>query len=319
MIREREIARPSSHTAGGATGRANDALARAAAAGHDELAALLGTGLDGLTSAEAARRLAQYGMNTLSLQSRTLGAIIRGQVSGINVLLALAGVLTWVTGDSIDGAIILILIILNVGLSIFQEYRAERALEGLRALLPFRTRVWRDGAQTIVPSIELVPGDLIALDAGDRVPADARVLEADGLAIDQATLTGESEPAAKDPAPVMSTHPGEWTSVVLAGTTVVQGHGRAIAIATGANTLFAQTAALVHGVRAPGDFQATLNRFGAFLLRFGLVLAGIVAVANVFLGRGVVVSITLALALLLGMVPEALPAVTATALALGSA
>lgn len=318
MTSEPEIARRSS-AAGGRPSPTSDLLTRVAAADRATLADLLGTSLDGLTTAEAARRQARYGVNTISLQSRSLAAIVRGQISGINVLLALAGILTGVTGDLIDGVIILVLIVLNVGLSIFQEYRAEQALKALRALLPFRTRVWRDGAQAIVPSTELVPGDLIALDAGDRVPADARVLEADALEVDQATLTGESEPAAKDPAPVTSTHPAEWTSLVLAGTTVVQGHGRAVVTATGANTLFAQTAALVHGVRAPGDFQATLNRFGGFLLRFGVLLAGIVAIANVFLGRGVVVSITLALALALGMVPEALPAVTATALALGAA
>jgi P-type Mg2+ transporter len=205
-----------------------------------------------------------------------------------------------------------------VGLSVFQEYRAEVALRALRALLPFHTRVWRDGVETEVPSTELVPGDLIALATGNLVPADCRVIDADALEVNQATLTGESEPARKDPAPVTSTHPSDWTSLLFAGTTVVEGEGRAIVVATGSNTFFGQTAALVRGVRAPGDFQKNLNRFGGFLLRFGLLLAFVVAVANIFLGRGVVVSITLALALLLGMVPEALPAVTATALALGA-
>ncbi len=319
MIRGREIGRRStSSPAERAASGTSDLLARAAAADRAALADLLGTGLDGLSAAEVRRRQAEYGVNAISMQSRSLGTIVRGQISGINVLLTLAGILTGVSGDLIDGVIILVLIIANVGLSIVQEYRAEQALHALLALLPFRTTVWRDGAQAVVPSSQLVPGDLIALDAGDRVPADARLLEADTLEVDQSTMTGESEPAAKDPAPVSATRPSEWTSIALAGTTVVQGHGRAVVIATGANTLFGQTAALVHGVRAPGDFQANLNRFGGFLLRFGVLLAAIVAVANVVLGRGLLVSITLALALVLGMVPEALPAVTATALALGA-
>ena len=294
-------------------------LTRAAAADPATLSQMLGTSLDGLSSAEAQRRRAQYGLNTITLESRSLWTIARGQLSGLNILLALAGILTWATGDLVDGVIILVLIVLNVGLSIFQEYRAEVALRALRALLPFHTRVWRDGAERDVPSMELVPGDLIELDVGDLVPADCRVIESDALEVNQATLTGESEPAAKDPNPVTATRPAEWTSLLLAGTTVVEGRGRAIVVATGARTFFAQTAALVRGVRAQGEFQANLNRFGGFLLRFGLLLAAVVAVANVFLGRGVVVSITLALALLLGMVPEALPAVTATALALGAA
>ena len=294
-------------------------LAGAAAADRTRLSEMLGTSLDGLSTAEAARRLAQYGVNAIALESRSLGNIVRGQISGINILLLLAGILTWVTGDLIDGAIILVLIVLNVGLSIFQEYRAELALRALRAMLPFRTRVWRDGAETIVPSTALVPGDLIAVEVGDLVPADCRVLEADALAINQATLTGESDPAPKDPAPVNGTRPAEWLDLLFAGTTVVEGRGRAVVVATGTNTLFGRTAALVQGVRTAGDFQRNLSRFGSFLLAFGLLLATVVAVANILLGRGLIVSITLALALVLGMVPEALPAVTATALALGAA
>jgi P-type Mg2+ transporter len=298
---------------------ATEVLARAAAADQVALAKMLGVGLTGLSGAEAARRRSQYGLNAISLETRSMGAIVRAQISGINVLLGLAGVLTLATGDAVDGVIILVLIAINVGLSIFQEYRAEQALKALRALLPFHTRVWRDGAETVLPSIELVPGDLIALEIGDLVPADCRVLEADALQVNQASLTGESEPAAKDPTPVTSPRPSDWSSLLLAGTTVVEGRGRAVVIATGASTFFGQTAALVHGARAPGDFQASLARFGGFLLRFGVLIAAIVLVANVLLGRGVVVSITLALALVLGMVPEALPAVTATALALGAA
>jgi P-type Mg2+ transporter len=294
-------------------------LAHAAAADKTTLAEMLGVGLNGLSGAEAGRRKAQYGLNAITLETRSIGAIVRAQISGINVLLGLAGVLTLATGDAVDGVIILVLIAINVGLSIFQEYRAEQALRALRALLPFRTRVWRDGAETVLPSLELVPGDLIALEIGDLVPADCRVLEADALEVNQATLTGESEPAAKDPTPVTTTRPSAWTSLLLAGTTVVEGRGRAVVIATGARTFFGQTAALIHGTRSAGDFQTNLAHFGGFLLRFGVVIAAIVLVANVLLGRGVVVSITLALALVLGMVPEALPAVTATALALGAA
>ncbi|HVH65886.1 MAG TPA: cation-transporting P-type ATPase, partial [Candidatus Acidoferrum sp.] len=303
---------------GEAQSQVKDMLTRAAAADGTALADLLGTSLSGLTSAEAASQRARYGLNSLTMESRSLWTIVRGQISGLNILLFLAGILTWATGDLVDGVIIVLLIVLNVGLSIFQEYRAEVALRALRALLPFRTRVWRDGVETEVPSIELVPGDLIALAAGDLVPADCRLIDADALAVNQATLTGESEPARKDPASVTSTRPSDWTSLLFAGTTVVEGNGRAIVVATGSNTLFGQTAALVRGVRASGDFQKNLDRFGGFLLRFGLLLAFIVAVANIFRGRGAVASITLALALLLGMVPEALPAVTATALALGA-
>jgi Mg2+-importing ATPase len=249
-----------------------------------------------------------------------LRAIVLEQVrNGINILLAGAAVLTIVTGDLIDGAIILVLIAVNVGLSIVQEYRAEKALDALRALLPLHCRATRDGAEVDLPAEKLVPGDVVLIRSGDLVPADMRVLEAEGLEVNQATLTGESVPQAKSVAAVTSASAIDWTDVVFAGTTVVGGEGKGLVIATGAGTQFGETASLVKGVHAASDFQVNLSRFAAFLLRFGLLLAAVVFVSNALLGRGVLVSLTLALALALGIVPEALPAVTATTLALGAA
>ena len=275
---------------------------------------------NGLPGREAVSRLARFGPNSIAPESRSLGAIVLEQVgNGINILLAGAGVLTIVTGDLIDGAIILGLIALNVGLSIVQEYRAEKALAALRALLPLHCRAERDGAEVDLPVDQLVPGDVVFIRSGDLVPADMRVLEAEGLEVDQATLTGESVPQTKSPGLVASVRPIEWTDIVFAGTTVVGGEGKGVVIATGARTQFGETASLVKGTHAPSDFQVNLTHFANFLLRFGLLLAAAVFVSNALLGRGVVVSLTLALALALGIVPEALPAVTATTLALGAA
>ncbi len=239
--------------------------------------------------------------------------------NGINILLAGAGILTIATGDLVDGAIILVLITLNVGLSIVQEYRAEKALEALRALLPLKCRGLRDGTVASVLANELVPGDVVLIRGGDLVPADLRLLEADGLEINQATLTGESVPQTKTPAPVTGSVAIAWTDIAFAGTVVVGGEGKGVVIATGATTQFGETASLVKGVRAAGDFQVNLTHFAAFLLRFGILLAAAVFISNALLGRGILVSLTLALALALGIVPEALPAVTATTLALGAA
>src|SRR5450759_5224577 len=144
---------------------------------------------DGLTAAEAAHRLARYGRNEVSSESRSFWSIAVEQVrSGINILLAIAGILTIVTGDLVDGAIILTLIALNVGLTIFQEFRAELALEALRAMLPLNARARRGGAEVQVPASELVPGDIVRVRSGDLVPADLRLLEAEELEVNQATL-----------------------------------------------------------------------------------------------------------------------------------
>jgi P-type Mg2+ transporter len=281
---------------------------------------ILKTTPQGLSSADADERLSRYGPNEVKAAKRSLGGIAREQVtSGINILLALAGVLTLITGSPIDSGIILGLLMLNIGLSVFQEYRAERALDALRALLPINVHVWRDGAEMLKPAADLVPGDVIAVRSGDIVPADARVLEADGLEIDQATLTGESVPQAKSVEPVAGGPPTAWTDVLFAGTTAVSGEGLAVIVATGGMTQFGETASLVRDIQTPSDFQVNLAHFGTFLLRFGIGLAVVVFIANALLGHGVLVSLTLALTLMLGMVPEALPAVTATTLAIGAA
>jgi Mg2+-importing ATPase len=284
-----------------------------------EVFAALQASPNGLSREEAARRLKRFGPNEIEAESRSLWDIVLEQArSGINVLLAVAGMLTIATGDRIDGGIILLLIGVNVALSIVQEYRAEVALNALRAMLPLHCRVSRDGKDIDEPVTSLVPGDLVRIRSGDLVPADLRLVAAEEIEINQAALTGESVPQAKQAAAVHSDTPADWTDVAFAGTTVIAGEGSGVVAATGSHTQFGETASLVKGIRAPGDFQVNLANFGGFLMRFGLVLAAIVFLSNALLGRGVLVSLTLALAIALGVIPEALPAVTATTLALGA-
>jgi P-type Mg2+ transporter len=295
-------------------------VSAAAVASPESVLRLLDSSQEGLPVREAQSRLVRLGPNAIGVESRSLRAIVFEQVrNGINILLAGAGALTIATGDLVDGAIILGLIALNVSLSIVQEYRAERALAALRNLLPVHCRALRDGAEIDLPAIQLVPGDVIFIRSGNLIPADLRILEAEELEVNQATLTGESVPQAKSAVPVTSTSAIDWTDVAFAGTTVVGGEGKGVVIATGTATQFGETASLVKGSHAASDFQVNLSHFAAFLLRFGLLLAAAVFVSNALLGRGVLVSLTLALALALGIVPEALPAVTATTLALGAA
>ena len=291
----------------------------AAAAQPDFVLRQLGSSSEGLSSQEALSRLRRAGPNSIETPGRSLNKLIVEQLrNGINVLLAGAGVLTIITGDLVDGAIILGLLILNAGLSILQGFRAERALEALRNLLPLKSRVLRDGNEVAVPADQLVTGDIVRVFSGDLVPADFRLLAGTGLQVNQATLTGESVPQEKGVNPVTSARPVDWTDVAFAGTTVVGGEGTGVVIATGMGTQFGQTAELVKAARSQSDFQVNLTNFAGFLMRFGLGLAVVIFVSNALLGRGVLTSATLALALALGVVPEALPAVTATTLALGA-
>ena len=291
----------------------------AAAASVDQVLQALGSSPAGLSSAQARESLQRFGPNAIGAQSRSLGKIVMGQIrNGINLLLTGAGILTIVTGDLVDGVIILLLIVLNIGLSIFQEYRAELALQALRAMLPMKARAFRDGSEIALPADQLVPGDMVLIFSGDLVPADVRLVESGGLQVNQATLTGESVPRGKGIQPASGTNPVGWTDIAFAGTTAVGGEGKGVVVATGVRTQFGQTAELVKGAHGRSDFQTNLSHFGGFLLRFGLLLAAGIFISNALLGRGVVPSLTLALVIALGVVPEALPAVTATALALGA-
>jgi H+-transporting ATPase len=302
------------------SGAASDDAGRAARTPVAALVELLGTTPWGLSSAEAVSRLAVHGPNRLETGTRSIWSIAREQVAtGINALMAAAALLTAAVGSAADGVIILSLLAISVLVGFLQEVHAERALSRLNTLLTLRTRGWRDGAETTLALPDLVPGDLVSVRAGDVVPADLRVVEAVGLEVNEAALTGQARPQPKGPAPVTSPDPARWTSILFAGTAVTGGQGRGIVIATGRATHYGATAALSGLARTPSIFQAHLTRFARVLVRAAFGLAAVIFAANAIAGRGVVESLTLAVALALGTVPEALPAVTATTLALGAA
>src|SRR6266567_1345404 len=218
--------------------------AEAAAANPEKVLTALSSGPAGLSTEEAKRRNAEVGPNAIAAQSRSLTKIVAAQArNGINVLLTGAGILTIVTGDLVDGGIILLLM---------------------------RARVIRDGAEIALPADQLVPGDVVVIFSGDLVPADMRVFENQGLQVNQASLTGESVPQEKDTRPANSNQPVEWTGIAFAGTTAVGGEGKAVVVATGTRTQFGQTAELVKSAHAHSDFEANLTKFAGFLLRFGL-------------------------------------------------
>ncbi|MCL5961811.1 MAG: cation-transporting P-type ATPase [Chloroflexi bacterium] len=277
---------------------------------------------EGLSSEEAAERLRRFGPNMIPGEERSAFAILQEQFrSALTLMLLAAGLITLILSDFVDGSIILALLLLNTSLGFFQEYRSERALADLRRLVEVQALVLRDGGEMKVPARVMVPGDIVLVRAGDFVPADLRLIEAAGLMVNQAALTGESLWQEKNPTPMAAPAPtlGGMANLLFSGTTVMAGSGRGVVISTGRRTAFGSTASLLQYIRGPSDFQRNLDRFGGFLMRFALLLTALVFVANALLGRNPITSLTLALALALGMVPEALPAVTITALSMGAA
>jgi P-type Ca2+ transporter type 2C len=281
-----------------------------------------GTGREGLSEQEARRRLQQFGPNTLE-KARAEPPYRKLAVNFTHlmaVLLWIAGAIAFAARLPELGITIWCVNIINGLFSFWQEYRAQRAIQALRRLLPPKASIIRAGVERKIPAEEVVPGDLLLLSEGDNVPADARIIQESGLRIDQSTLTGESRPVRKVP-DIPWDHPatlGELPNVVFAGTSVVAGHGRAIVITTGMNTEFGKIAYLTQTLREePSPLQKELvhvTRVIAYVaVSFGLTffllgfLLGLLPLAQgslfalgmivAFVPEGLLPTLTLALAM----------------------
>ncbi|HSE00198.1 MAG TPA: HAD-IC family P-type ATPase [Burkholderiales bacterium] len=283
----------------------------------------------GLTSTEAARRLAEFGANELAQKRRAspLGLFFSQFKNTLVIILVVATVLSALLGEVIDAAIIAAIVLFCAALGFIQEYRAERALDALKRMLAPTIRVLRDGDEVSIPSRELVVGDVILLEAGDRVPADGRLVEAHSLKCDEAPLTGESFPVDKTTQSLPGdTSTADRRNIVFSGTTVTYGRGRAVVIGTGAGTEFGKIAEQVSSARTePTPLEKRTAEIGRWLGVIALAvctLAIVVSVARAWLGGQLDLQLVLtmtifAIALAVAAVPEALAAIVTGALAVG--
>jgi Mg2+-importing ATPase len=298
------------------------ALDLAAAARHPVSVVLqeLGSAQTGLTSEEAARRLATVGPNVLATHKVTVLGVLGRQLRNplLILLLAAAGV-SAATGDRTGGAIIAAIVGLSVGLGFFNEYRSEMAVAALHANIRHEALVWRNGGQQRRDVRELVPGDVVALRVGDLVPADLRLLEANQLECDEAVLTGEPMPAIKSAAPVPA---GDSTvdlpACAFMGTVVHQGAGRGVVVATGSSTAFGKIAVGLAERPAETAFQKGLRGFSKLLVGVAAVLTTSIFVINVALSRPVIQALLFSLAIAIGITPQLLPAIVSVSLSTGS-
>ena len=269
----------------------------------------------GLSSAEAAERLARYGPNELPPARRTpLWQMIFTQLRDpLVMVLLVAAVLTLATGDWTDAGVILLVIVVNTAAGVTQEVKAGQAIAALSRLTAPEARVLRDGGQTVIPAANVVTGDVLVLAEGDIVPADAAVVEAAALLVDESALTGESVPAEKAAA-----FPGGQRDVVSAGTTVVRGRGRAVVTATGAASAMGRVAALMGARQGLTPLQRRLAGLGRVLAAAAVVLSAIVLVTGLARGQDAELMVVTAISLVVAAVPESLPAVVTLALALGA-
>jgi Mg2+-importing ATPase len=291
-------------------------LADAAA---DAALAQTASSLQGLSEAEAARRLAVAGPNVLRRLSATPYAVLARQFRNpLLILLGVAAIASIALGEHSDALIILGIIALSVGLGFFNEYRSERALEDLFARIRHRAVVTREGKVVSVDVTSLVPGDVVLLAAGDLVPADLRLLETNALECDEALLTGESEPVEKTTAPQAQPRAGSSPTCAYMGTVVRNGTARGVAVATGVATSFGKIAAHLAERPPVTAFTHGLATFSQLLVRITAVFSTIVFAVNILLGRGLFESLLFALAIAIAITPQLLPAIVTVSLSVGA-
>jgi len=279
----------------------------------------------GLDDYEAKRRLERYGYNELPIKKRkALWQIVLEQFKDIFVLLLMVAciIALFVEKSIIDSVVILAIVIFNVIISVYQEYKAENILEKLREYAAPKAKVVRDGRIVEIPAKELVPGDIILLEEGDRVPADARIIKAVELKVNEAPLTGESYPVTKIPdiLPPETSVP-DRINMVYMGTTIVRGHGKAIVVGTGLSTEFGRIAKLVEAVAEEATpLKIKFSNFAKKMASAVVTIAIILTIIQV-VEKGIeslVESVMVALSLAVAAVPEGLPAILAITLAIAA-
>ena len=288
----------------------------------DELLRELNASAMGLNDAEAARRLKAYGLNEIpSIEHRTSLRIFASQFKNPLVyVLVFASVLAGFLGDVTEATIIVAIVLANSALGFALEHRSERAVDELRKYLSYTTIVVRNGQKLVLTTSKLVPGDIVNLAIGDVVPADIRLLEADELQMDESVLTGESTSVDKNPAPVELDKPlpHQLANIALMGSTVTNGNGAGLVVATGKKTYFGQVASSLSLLPPKTDFQKNIGKFGSFLVKVILILTAFVFLVNSILGHDLLESLLFSLALAVGIIPEALPVVITVGLSEGA-
>ena len=272
------------------------------------LEAELGCSRDGLSSGEAAARLARYGPNEVTEQRRSPVLVFLGYFwAPIPWMIEAALVLSLLARHWSDGAIISVLLGMNGVVGYTEEHQAANAIDALKQRLAPTARVLRGGAWTQVPTEELVPGDVARLRLGDVVPADARLLDDVSLQVDQSALTGESLPVSRS-----------LGDVLFSGAVITRGESDVLIYATGANSFFGRTTSLVKEAGTVSHFQRAVLRIGNYLILLAVALVSLTLAVSLARGNPALQTLQFALVVTIASVPVALPAVLSVTMAVGA-
>ncbi len=273
-----------------------------------ELEKKLGSSADGLSQAEAAKRLTESGPNEIEEKKTNPFLKFLTYFWGpIPWMIEAAVILSGVVGHWPDFFIILVLLVTNAVVGFWEERAAGNAIDALKAKLATKTRVKRDSKWVTLPARELVTGDVIQLRLGDIVPADARLLDGDPMSVDQSALTGESLPATRNPG-----------DAVFSGSIVRRGQSSALVYATGANTYFGKTAKLVEEAHTTSHFQKAVLKIGNYLIVLAVSLVIVIIAFAIFRGDAILTTLQFALVLTVAAIPVAMPTVLSVTMAVGA-
>lgn len=295
-----------------------------ASIGGDEALAELQSRSEGLSLKEATRREQELGQYRMPESSLSIWRIFRRQIhSSFLILLLVAAALSFFLGDVLEGTLIIVFIVINISLGCAQEYHSEKSLRLLKRYLVTHSKVLRDEKEMVIESEKVVLGDVVVLEAGDRLPADVRFLVASGLQLDESVLTGESVAVEKKAAmlSVPAVEVYEAANIGFAGTVVTAGSGRGVVFALGKDTAVGDIAQLSEETEKETVFEKGIRQFSQFILRLVLSTLLVIFLANVFIRGGEADAIELlifSLALAVSVVPEALPVILTVALSRGS-
>jgi calcium-translocating P-type ATPase len=287
----------------------------------DDALAALDSRRDGLTAAEARRRLVDQGANEPArARPESSLTLLRRQVADPMIaVLAIAGAIALALGEQVDAVVVFAVVIANAAIGFVQEHRADRAIRSLAAMVPEHATVVRDGEHSDVAARDLVPGDVVVLSRGDRVAADARLLEARGLEVDESALTGESLPVTKstDPAPVDAAV-ADRGCIAHGGTLVTGGHGLAVLVETGERTELGRVSAMLHETtRVDTPLTRALAGFARLVAWAVSCVAAVMLAVGLARGYGISEATLAAISLAVAAIPEGLPAIVTIALAIG--
>ena len=275
----------------------------------------------GLTEQCVREKRQECGYNELpEHKSVSIGELFLAQCTDLLVIILLIATgISWYLGETLDAVAILAIVLLNAFLGMVQEYRAEKALSALKQMSAPQAKVIRSGRLMVIPAREVVPGDILLLEAGDRVVADARLFECNELEVDESILTGESFPVAKHIAALGKEVPiGEEKNMVFSGTAVTRGNGKAVVVSTGRNTEVGRIAEMIAGVEErETPLQKRLKQLGKVLLAACLLVCALVGLAGILRGESWRIMFLTSVSLAVAAIPEGLPAVVTIALAVG--